>query len=79
MTCWGCTKHEQTGLDGFIQAGCIKCEAREIACGPAAHGRDAAPELVQAEMRAQWPEEKTYRQGRALVWAHIKKREGQAA
>lgn len=72
MTCWGCLRHAETGLYGFIEAGCMQCTAREIANGPAAHSRERDPSLIQAEMRRAWPDVADYRKGRALVWEIIK-------
>jgi hypothetical protein len=37
VTCWGCTKHAETGLDGFVQADCPECMKREHVASVARH------------------------------------------
>lgn len=76
MTCWGCDNHARTGMPGFVQGGCLECMAREIARGPAGKCWEANPGALTAEMRKAWPIEADYRNGRALVWAAIKAKEG---
>jgi hypothetical protein len=77
--CWGCKRHAETGMDGFVQAGCVDCIARDIAISPAGRGWEANPEALTAEMRRAWPVEADFRKGRLAVWAQIKAREAENA
>lgn len=89
-TCWGCTKHAETGLAGFVQDGCPQCMEREVTNSPrlrwiereaiaiaeseAGRQWEGKPEGLVAAMRKQWPIESEYRAGRVAVWNWIKRR-----
>lgn len=75
LTCEACAIAEANPQSGLIQAGCIGCDAREIAKGPEAARRDADPSDLQAAMRKCWKSENDYRRGRVLVWSWIQKLE----
>jgi hypothetical protein len=76
--CQACERAEADPRTGHYTAGCLECQARALAQSPEAHRRAADPDALRAAMFRVWPEEATYRRGRASVWAWINRLEGRA-
>lgn len=72
MTCWGCTKHAETGLPGFVQVGCVDCERREFdASKPAFEARQR--EINQAANRIAKKYAGTWRQQKEELAAEMRR------
>jgi hypothetical protein len=70
--CWGCRKNAETGLDGFVQADCAHCMAREIAKGPIGQKWEGDPGALRAEIFRVGPHVGGWQKLRTLVWAILK-------
>jgi hypothetical protein len=72
MMCDACHRYETSSIPEYA-SGCMSCEARAIAMGPAAKQREADVSVLHAAMRRTWPDHEEYKRGRVLVWNWIKK------
>lgn len=73
MTCWGCVKHEETGLPGFVQVGCEECTFREIMAGPEVRAVDARPYELTTLLERMFPLKSEQNKWRARIWSEIKR------
>lgn len=72
MSCQVCDDAATNPRTGIYMAGCMSCEARMLAQGPAAHkalGGDPGP--LRDAMRAIWPTDEQYMAGEVAVHGWI--------